>query len=69
MNYFKQVTSWHVVKLFRTELLQVFSKEDKSYIGIMKMIKQLHIESQVVSHVAWSPRIVSHGNARNPTNY
>jgi hypothetical protein len=52
MDYFRQVTSWHVSKLLQAKLLQVFSKEDKSYIGIMKMIKQFHIECQGVSHVA-----------------
>ncbi len=55
MDCFRKVTSWHVSKLFQVELLQVFSKENKSYIGIMKIIKEFHKESQGVSHVAWSP--------------
>jgi hypothetical protein len=52
MDCFRKVTSWHVSKLFQVELLQVFSKENKSYIGIMKIIKEFHKESQGVSHVA-----------------
>jgi hypothetical protein len=55
MNCFKHVISWHVNKLFWTKFLQAFLKENKSFIRIMKMIKQLHIENQGVSHVAWSP--------------
>jgi hypothetical protein len=55
MDYFKQVTSRHVDKLLQAKLLQAFSKEEKSYIGIMKTIKQLHKKSQGVSHVTLSP--------------
>ncbi len=51
MDYFKQVISRHLSKLLHIELLQAFSKENKSYIGIMKTIKQLHTESQGVLHV------------------
>jgi hypothetical protein len=42
MDSFREVTSQHVNELLRVELLQAFSKENKSYIGIMKTIKQLH---------------------------
>jgi hypothetical protein len=42
MDYFRKVTSQDVGEFLRAELLQVFSKEDKSYIGIMKMIKKLY---------------------------
>jgi hypothetical protein len=42
MDCFRQVTSWHIGKLLWAKLLQAFLKEDKSYIGIMKIIKQLH---------------------------
>jgi hypothetical protein len=66
MDCFKQVTSWHVDKLLWVEPLQMFLKEDKSHIRIMKTIKQLHTKSQGVSHVTWSPPIVSHGSAKKP---
>jgi hypothetical protein len=42
MDYFRQVTSWHVGKLLQAILLQAFTKENKSYIGIMKTIKEFH---------------------------
>jgi hypothetical protein len=42
MDYYREVTSQHVDKLLWVELLQAFLKEDKSYIGIMKMIKKFH---------------------------
>jgi len=50
MECFIHVTSWHVGKFLRVELLQVFSKEGKSYIRIMKTI--FYNFTQVkVSHV------------------
>jgi hypothetical protein len=42
MDYFKKVAIRHVSELLPTEFLQAFSKENKSYIGIIKMIKELH---------------------------
>jgi hypothetical protein len=51
MDCFKQITNWHVNKLLQAKLLQAFSKEEKSYVGIVKMIKQRRKESQGVSHV------------------
>jgi hypothetical protein len=44
MDYFREVTSQHVDKFLRDEFLQAFSKEDKSYIGIMKTVKELYKE-------------------------
>jgi hypothetical protein len=44
MDNFREVISRHVDEFLQAELQQAFSKEDKSYTGIMKMIKQLHIE-------------------------
>jgi hypothetical protein len=42
MDCFRKVISQHVGELLWVELLQAFSKEGKSYIGIMKTIKELH---------------------------
>jgi hypothetical protein len=44
MDYFKKVISKHVGEFLWVELLQAFSKEDKSYIGIVKTIKELYKE-------------------------
>jgi hypothetical protein len=52
MDYFKQVTSWHVDKFFKVKLLQVLSKE------CMKMI--IHNFMQKIKHVAWSSPPLSH---------
>jgi hypothetical protein len=55
MDYFRKVTSRHVSELLRVELLQAFSKENKSYIGIMKIIKQLHTKNQGVYEATFYP--------------
>jgi hypothetical protein len=51
MDYFKQVTSRHVYKFLRVELLQTFLKEGKSYIRIMKMIIYNFMQKVKVSHM------------------
>jgi hypothetical protein len=42
MDNVREVINRHVDELLQAELLQAFSKEGKSFIGIMKIIKQLH---------------------------
>jgi hypothetical protein len=44
MDSFREVISRHVDEFLQAEFQQAFSKEDKSYIGMMKTIKQLHTE-------------------------